>query len=218
MTRIAAQRLRRVFLCCFTLLSHGAAGAQPTPPPRHLDPVTRTVWSDPALGLRFTYPPVWKVATATQPSTRVVINWRLTKSKALLATCYIEVHSGTGLADAQSSSIHANSDSIAQSLVQNLKARAPDARLIESKPAIQDGHPVVYVVRQGTVGFFDGKEQLKVYSISTSWRKNEIDFECATSVFGAEYASLPGGQTLIDQVEAGILNVMRTLQFDRMQN
>ncbi len=218
MTRVAKQRLRRAFLCCVTLLSCGAAGAQPTPSPRHLYPVNRIVWNDPELGLRFTYTPDWKVATATQSSTRVVINWRLSKSASLLAACHIEVHKGTALANAPSSSIHAKSDSVAKSLLQSLKVHAPDARLIEARPAIQDGHPVLYVVRQGTVEVFDRKDPSKVYSMVTSWRKNEINFECGTSVFGTEYASLPDGQRLIDQVEAGILNLMRTLQFDRTQD
>jgi hypothetical protein len=195
-----------------------SASAEPTAPPSHLDPLNRTVWSDDRLGIRFTYPPVWQEAVATQASTRAVINWRLSKSKALLASCYLETHGPdhSTLAMAPAFKIHANADTIAQSALRNFKARAPDAQLIESRPAVQDGHPVIYIVRQGTIETLDRRTSTKSYSMATSWNKTEVNFECATTVFGPEYTSLQGGQKLIDQVEAGILHVMNTLQFDRI--
>ena len=192
--------------------------AQPASPPQHLDPVNRTLWSDERLGIRFTYPPVWQQATATQPSTRVVVNWRLRKSKALLATCYIETHGpeSSSLARAEPAQIHKDIDSIARSALRNFQARAPGARLVEAKAAVQDGHPVIFLVREGTVENLDRKIHNKSYSIVTVWRSTEVNFECGTSVYGPEYASLDGGQRLIQQVEAGILHVLKALQFDRV--
>lgn len=107
-------------------LSAQLVRAQPATPPPHLDPVNRNLWSDDKLGVRFTYPPVWKEATATQPSTKVVINWRLSKSKALLATCYVETHgpATSTLARAEPSQIHKNIDSIAQSASPNKWGRS----------------------------------------------------------------------------------------------
>lgn len=192
--------------------------AQSATPQAHLDPVNRTLWSDDKLGLRFTYPPVWQQAVATQPSTKVVINWRLMKSKALLASCYVEtIGSGaSSLARATPAQIHRNIDSIARTALQNFQERAPNARLIEARKATQDGHPVIFLIREGTVESLDRKSHMKSYSIITAWRGTEVNFECGTSIFGQEYTSLDGGQRLIAQVEDGILHVLRTLQFDRV--
>lgn len=192
------------------------AHAQPSKPSPHLDPMNRTLWGDDGLGVRFTYPPVWQKATATQPSTRVVINWRLAKSKALLASCYLETHGTSSLARADPSQIHKNIDSISRSALQNLQMRAPNAHLIEARAAIQDGHPIIFLIREGTVEGLDRKYHNKVYSIVTAWRGTEVNFECGTSIYGPEYTSLEGGQRLIDQVETGILHVLKTLQFDRI--
>lgn len=171
------------------------------------------------MGIRFTYPPVWEVAVATQSSTLVVINWRLAKSKALLATCYVETSGAqrSTIATTPASKLHGNADAIAQSALRNFRARAPDAQLLESRPAVQDGHPVIYLVRQGTIETLSRRTSFKSYSLVTGWNNTEINFECGTNVFGPQYTSLQGGQKLIDQVEAGILHVMETLQFDRTQ-
>ena len=80
---------------------------------------------------------------------------------------------------------------------------------------MQDGHPTVYMVRQGTVETFDRRQPMKLYSLVTAWRNHEINFECGTPVFGPGYVDLEGGPRLIEQVELSIMNVMRTLQFDR---
>ena len=207
-------RPAQLFSC--VLFWSSTALSQPTAPPTHLDPINRTVWSDSSLGIRFTYPPVWQQATPTQPSSRVVVNWRLSKSKTLLATCYVETQKGTGtLAGASPAAIRANVESIANSALRNLQQRAPDARLVEARSAIQDGHPVVYMIREGTIETFDRKVHTRTYSMATSWLGTEVNFECATSVFGPQYTSLAGGQAIVDQVETGILHVLRTLQFDR---
>jgi len=192
--------------------------AQPAEPPLHLDPVRRTLWSDDKLGLRFTYPSVWQQAIATQPSTRVVINWRLSKSKALLATCYVEAHGSeaSSLADAEPEQIHKNSESIAQSALRNFQFRSPNARLVEARAAFQDGHPVIFLIREGVIETLDRTIHTKSYSIVTAWRGKEVNFECGTSMYGPDVTALGGGQRLASQVEAGIFNVLRTLQFDRV--
>lgn len=198
-------------------LTFQLAIAQSTPPP-HLDPVNRTVWSDDKLRLRFTYPPVWQQAVATQSSTRAVINWRLAKSKTLLASCYIETHGPetSSLARTEPYLVHKNIDSIAQSALRNFQARAPNARLIEARAAMQDGHPVIFLVREGTVENINNNAHIKTYSIVTSWHGTEINFECGTSIFGPKYTLLDGDQRLTLQVERGILHVLSALQFDRI--
>lgn len=70
--------------------------------------------------------------------------------------------------------------------------------------------------RQGTIETFDRKYSMKLYSLATTWEEREINFECATPVFGLEYTKLDGGPWLVEQVELSIKNVLRTLQFDRM--
>lgn len=211
-------RVTTAFTLLFTLTAQTVL-SQPTSPPPHLDPVNRTLWSDARLGIRFTYPSVWQLVTATQPSTRVVINWHLNKSKALLASCYIETYGSeiSPLARSEPSMIHKNVDSIAQSALRNLRARAPNARLLEARAAIQDGHSVIFLVRDGTIESFDRNNHLKVYSIITTWRGTEITFECGTSIFGPKFTSVNDGERTVVQVEEGILNVLRTLQFDRVQ-
>ena len=94
--------------------------------------------------------------------------------------------------------------------------RALNARLIEAKAAMQDGHPVIFLIREGSIENLDRKIHYKSYSIVTSWRGTEVNFECGTSIYGPDYTSLEGGQRLIAQVEEGILHVLRTLQFDRV--
>jgi len=219
LTRPAARR-RPVFpstLFATSAFAFQLAIAQSTPPP-HLDPVNRTVWSDDKLRLRFTYPPVWQQAVATQSSTRTVINWRLTKSKTLLASCYIEINGPetSSLARTESSLIHKNIDSIAQSALRNFQARAPNARLIEARAAMQDGHSVIFLIREGTVDNINNSVHIKTYSIVTSWHGTEVNFECGTSIFGPKYTLPDGDQRLILQVEGGILNVLSALQFDRI--
>lgn len=205
--------------CLTIMLALFAPSVNAQQPPAHLDVINRTLWSDDKLGLRFTYPSVWQPALATQSSTRTVINWRLAKSKALLATCYVETHGPetSSLALLDPSKLHENAESIAKSSLRNFQKRAPDGRLIESRPTVHDGHPVIYLVREGTMGTFDRKSNIKAYSLQTVWRKNEVNFECATSIFGPEYTSIEGGQRIISQVEEGILHVLRTLQFDRVR-
>lgn len=191
--------------------------AQPELPPPHLDPVNRSLWSSNELGIRFTYPVAWELGTPTQDSTRVVVTWRLKKSKALLATCYVEAHGSTEsqVAALRATDIHNAAKSVAQSALQNMRQRAPDAELLTWKRTVQDGQPAVYMIRQGTVETFDKSHRTKLYSLVTAWRNREINFECGTTVFGSEYTKLEGGPRLIEQVELSILNVMRTLQFDR---
>jgi hypothetical protein len=191
--------------------------AQLKSPPAHLDPENRTLWSDAELGVRFSYPSVWHEGLRTQESTEVTITWRLTTSKSLLATCYIETlgwpHSS--IAGIGPSEFHESGQSIAESFAKNLRQRAPDARLLSWRNAYQDGQAVVHIVRQGTVEAIDRRIRMKIYSIVTSWRGRELNLECATSVFGPEYTQLKRGSQLVDQVERGIFNVLRTLQFDR---
>ncbi len=196
------------------------AHARPIEPAAHLDPVNRTLWSDETLGLRFTYPPVWEQGTATQSATRVVITWRLTKSKALLAACYIETHGpgSSSIANLGPSDIHSNFDSIKNSALRNYRSRAPNARLIEARAAMQDGHPVIFLVRDGTVENLDRRISNKSYSLITAWKGTEVNFECGTPIYGPEYLALEGGSNLINQIEAAILNVIMTLQFDRAES
>jgi hypothetical protein len=206
-----------IMIAVVIALAVSSAYAQPSAPPRHLDPINRSLWSDDDLGLRFTYPPVWEQATATQPSTKVVINWRLSNSKSLLASCYVEASArdASSLARAEPAQIHNDIESITQSIMSNFQTRASNTRLVEARATMQDGYPVIYLVREGTVENLDLNIHLKIYSIITSWRGREVSFECSTSIFGAEYVALDGGQMFVDQVEKGILHVMRTLQFDR---
>lgn len=184
----------------------------------HLDPIGRTVWADERLGLRFTYPPAWKIGTATQASTRVVINWRAAKSKTLTGSCYLEAHGSdvSKLALIDPSQIHANAEAIAQSALKNFRQRAPNAKIVDFRSTNQDGHPVIFLVREGTIENFDRKTNLKAYSIQTVWNKTEVNFECATPIFGPDYASVDGGAKVIAQVEEGLMHVLRTLQFDRI--
>lgn len=104
---------------------------------------------------------------------------------------------------------------VANAALRNMRSRVPDAHLVEARSAVQDGHPVVYMVREGTIETLDRRIQTRVYSMATSWRNSEVNFECATDVFGAKYTSVAGGPALVAQVEDGILHVMRTVQFDR---
>lgn len=222
MRTLKSPRLRSVFpviLITAITLSAKIVRSEPISPPLHLDPVQRTLWSNDNLGIRFTYPPVWRQAVVTQPSTKVVLTWRLKKSKALIATCYIEAigPNGSSLAGAEPEQIHKNIDSISYSALKNLRTRAPNARLIEARAAMQDGHPVIFLIREGAIESIDRTIRMKVYSIATSWRGNEINFECGTSIYGPEYAATEGGPRLIAQVERAILHVLRTLQFDRTE-
>ncbi len=201
---------------CFWLSP--TASAQPAEPPPHLDPVNRSVWSSKELGIRFTYPVAWEPSTPTQDSTRTVVSWRLKKSKTLLATCYIEAHGSTEstIAGLRPNEVHKAAESIAQATLKNMRQRAPDAELLSWKAAVQDGHPVVFIVRQGTIETFDQQHSVKLYSLATAWKNREVNFECATPVFGTEYTKLDGGPRLVEQVELSIMSVLRTLQFDRV--
>ena len=204
-------------LVCFLLLAYSSTTGAQTAPPPYLDPLNRTVWSDDKIGIRFTYPQVWEQAVSTQPDTRVVINWRLSKSKTLLTSCYLEAidASRSSLARANAEEIKRSGKSIADSLVANMQKRAPDGELVRWKSAIQDGHPVASVIRKGTLETINKKEPVKFYSISTAWREHEINFECATRVFGPKFESIDNGIQLIERIEKGILHVLGTLQFDR---
>lgn len=207
--------------CCISvvaaLILAGSASAKPQAPLPHLDPESRTVWSSSELAIRFTYPGVWKADTPIQATTNISLAWRLKQSKTLLATCYVESHSQgeSAVAKLAATDLHRNGRSIAESLVQNMRLRAPDATLVAWRNTVQDGHPVVYTVREGTIQTLDRKHRLKLYALSTAWRGREINLECGTPIFGPDYTSLERGAELIQQVEDGILNLMRTLQFDR---
>lgn len=187
-------------------------------PAPHLNPENRSLWSDAEIGIRFTYPSVWQRVTPTQDSTRGVISWRLSKSKSLLATCYVEVHSAgrSQIGKLTPAEIKASAKKVAEASLKNMQLRAADATLLTWQNAVQDGHPVVYLVKQGNIESFDGKRRsMKVYAMMTAWRGNEVNFECGTTIFGSEYTQIEGGEHLVSQVEEGIFNVMRTLQFDR---
>lgn len=194
------------------------AESQTNVPPAFLDPVNRTVWSDSELGIRFTYPPVWVPATATQQATRVVINWRLSKSKTLLATCVLETSGATQseIAKLQANQIHAKFDDIKASLLANFRLRALDGRLLNAQKSFVDGQPVIFVVREGSIQNLDRVLKIKAYSVTTSWRGHEINFECSTPIFGEDYSTLVAGSKLVADVEAAVIHVLRTLQFDRV--
>lgn len=213
--RLKARVRRIVFVLIGCMAAAVAAHAQPSEPPGYLDPVNRTGWSDENLGVRFSYPNVWQQALATQDSSRVVINWRLAKSKALLASCYLEVHEGTRIAALAPAEIGPRSREIASVMLANMRKRAPDAQTLEVRATQQDGHAVVFVVRQGSVQALDRRIDTKLWSLATAWRGREINFECGTEVFGPKYEGLPGGPELIKRVETAVLHVMKTIQFDR---
>lgn len=189
--------------------------AQSIPPPPHLDPVNRVLWSDKQLGIRFTYPKVWEEALATQSQTNVVINWRTKASKTLLAACYIESARNSELANQTVEIIKSNADEIAQIGLRNMKKRAPDAQIVNWKSVLQDGYPMVYAIKTGSVARFDSTVSLKTYSLVTVWQGYEINFECGTEILDSKYRQTKDGVLLIEQVEKGILHVLRTLQFDR---
>jgi hypothetical protein len=205
-----------IVLCGFCFPS--VATGEPKSPPPHLHPDNPTRWADRDLGIRFSYPRVWHPGTPSQDSTRVVVNWRLTKSKTLLASCYIEAHDRTPLKKIHATEIHRYGKAIAESYLRNMRQRIPDAVLVSWMNAVQDGHPVVYLIREGTTETFDRKSRLKSFSMVTVWREREINFECGTPIFGREYEQAEKGPWLIERVEEGIKRVMRSLQFDRVEH
>lgn len=196
----------------------GAVTAQERPPP-YLDPVNRTVWRSDELRVGFSYPSVWKAAQATQPMTRIVINWRTQKSQALIATCYLEAsaENESEIARMAPADIESKASGIALGYLKNMKQRAPDAKLIDWRAVRQDGYPAVYLEREGTFSTFDQKWRDRSYSIVTSWRNREINLECASTLTTDEVRSKATGDagTMAAEVEKAIQAVLRTLQFQR---
>lgn len=208
--------LRRAILTM--VLGAWLSGAAAQRPPAYLDPVNRSVWKSDELGVTFAYANVWKEAESTMPSTRIVVNWRTQRSQALLATCYLEASGPleSEVARLGLKGVERRAENIALGYEANMKKRAADGVLVTWRATQQDGYPVVYIEREGTITNFDGSKRLRLYSLVTSWREREVNLECGSvlTTNAARRGEAKAGQ-LADEIERGIKAVLGTLQFHR---
>lgn len=90
-----------------------------------------------------------------------------------------------------------------------MKKRSPDAVLISSEATYSDGYPVLFTKRRGTLKLLDKAIQSEIWSVSASFKGQEVNLECGTS--GLQQAP-PEAQRF---VEAEIFKVLKTLRFER---
>lgn len=103
---------------------------------------------DDQLKLSFAYRPPWVTASASENATVFVVNW-LGKTGGLVATCYLQAYEGSSLSLLNSKKVHEKSAEITKSVLNNMKTRYSEAKLIASENKYVDGYPVVFVVRDG---------------------------------------------------------------------
>lgn len=179
-------------------------------PPINAFGADRKVWSSREIGVRFSYDNRWTEATPTQDSTVVAINWLSKKSNGLMATCYLQVsnvsNSGLGMIDTED--IHDQAEFIAESVKNNTSKRSDDYKRLILEKKFVDNYPVIYLVQLSKIKSFDEDYYLTIYSIITSWEKMGIMFSCGTEITN----KFPQYK---EPIEKQIVNVLRTLQFDR---
>ena len=168
----------------------------------------RTVWSSQDLGLRFSYDNTkWTEATPIQDSTVVCINWLCKKSGGLLATCYFGVFK-SGFGKLPADAIHGEANNVAKSIKENELKRCIEYSQLALERKYSDNHPVIYLSRSIKTRGFDGDEYFNIYSIITAWKNREIVFSCSSDI----PIRFPQYK---DEVEKQMMNVLKTLQFDR---
>ena len=165
-------------------------------------------WRSDELGLVFGYDERWSLANPSQRSTQAAINWRAQQSGGLMATCYLESISSSGLAKLKPEQVGARGRELVESVLRNSRARDPQTRLVTWRAATQDNVPVVYLERDMRLQNLNDSYSVRVYSIITSWNGQEVNFECASEV----PLRMP---ELAVTVEAPIQRVLGSLQFVR---
>lgn len=165
-------------------------------------------WRSDKLRLIFGYDERWTFANPSQRSTETVINWRARQSGGLMATCYLEATTDSGIAKMTHDDIRQRSRQVVDSVLRNSHARDPRTRLVTWRAASQDNLPVVYLERDMRIQNLNDSYSMRVYSIVTSWNGRAINFECASEI----PLKMP---RLAATVEAPIERVLGSLQFIR---
>ncbi len=168
----------------------------------------RSVWTSQELGVRFSYDnEKWTEATPTQDSTVVAINWLSKKSGGLMASCYLGVYE-SGFGKLSPGAIHGQIENVAKSIKNNELKRSVEYKQISLEKRYSDNHPVIYLSRTVRWQGFDGSNNVNIYSLITAWNNKEIIFSCSSNI----PIRFPKYKA---EMEDQMMNVLRTLQFDR---
>lgn len=165
-----------------------------------------SVWKSSALNVRFTYGDRWTQSTPIQDSTQVAIVWLATRSGGLIATCHVQ--SAYSLGHLSPAQVHEKRKEISRAILAGTQKRDPEAAVIRVEALTQDNHPVVYIESEATVKDIESSSKISMYTIATAWRGKGVIFECAHFI-PARWGNIRA------PVEAEIMRVLRTLQFDR---
>jgi hypothetical protein len=168
-----------------------------------------TVWyRDPELGISFAYNNSrWKEVNPAETTTKHVVNW-YDKTGGLAATCYLQTMA-TDFGRAIEGKVHSNKEVIEQSIMNNLKKRDPDAKLIKGEATWSDNIEVIYLERTMTMKSLNRTSVVVSEGIVTGWRGNEVYLECAYDNILSENA------VALAFVRQEIEKVLRTLHFER---
>lgn len=164
---------------------------------------------DDQLKVSFAYRPPWVKASASESATIFVVNW-LGKTGGLVATCYLQAYSGSSLSRLDSKTVHEKSAEITKSIMNNMKTRYSEAKLISSENKFVDGYPVVFLVRDGHSQGLNDTVSIRAWSLVTAWRIHEIQFECASPI----PHQFPNHE-VTHTVENEIMRMLGTLHFER---
>lgn len=167
-----------------------------------------TFWRSDDLGLIFGYDDRWKPANPSQQSTVAVINWLSNKSGNLMASCYLEINNHSDISRLRTEDIGRQAKYIVDSYLRNGRLRDPNMKIVKWYHTSIDNYPVVYIERDMTINIFDTVNCIRVYSIVTSWKGREVNFECASSI-PIDMPEMAG------IVEGPIKKILGSLQFVR---
>ena len=174
------------------------------------------LWANKDLGVHFYYPVNWQPSDVPLSlPTYAKIDWRLPDSGQLAGACFLDAYPDTNLSKVDTGSIHADGERIARDYFNRTLETVPGTTLISWDRGLQDKHPVISLVRDGSFRDPDGPPSARFYAMITSWNGYEINFECVTPIFGVEFDSTERGRATVRKVESHIKSVMQTIRFDR---
>ena len=163
------------------------------------------MWRSEEMGLSFEFDARWKPTVPYRHSIAIEIIWKSPRFNGLLATCHVDaVQSDLGKLTPEE--IKRQARKIVDDILQKELERDPDTKLVKWRPALQGGHPGVYIERDTKVSRLDQSFRSRVYSIVSSWRGRQVRLECMSIIPMAR----PG---LADAVEKPIRKVLGSLKF-----
>lgn len=171
------------------------------------------------LDISFAYPKNWRIGTPIEQNTKFVVRWETSKSKSLLATCYIFAARHTE-AEELSRNLSKYYNQLVEDFLYKRGKRYDDVEVISKKLSKIDGKDVIFISHKANQQNLNYETKFRIYTVQTFWKGNEIALECGTSMLDVDmskYSKEQKGQisNMQNLIETKIMGVLSTLHFDR---